>query len=329
MGYDVRFDWAEGYAHNADFGSSRFPDAMRWLWRKEQHEPMLDTRGDLKGDLTLLRLLVPGQTWEVVAADLGFADAPCSDEEGNFYFSDMKAPAIYRVDASDGQRTVVANEAVSGLKFGPDGLLYGCQGIKKQVLSIDPKTGLTDVVASGVTPNDLAVTKDGFIFITETKDQKVTRIRLATGEVTTVDTGINGPNGIVLSTDEGTLAVSDYRGEFAWMFRVGSDGGLDAKMPTMTLRLPIDPAGEFKFNQPPPYAVVSRGDGMAVDRVGRFYITSAEGVQVFDPTGRLCGVLPKPNEAQPLTSCTLAGPDHSYLYVTNGTAIYRRRLTID
>ena len=302
---------------------------MRWLWREEQHEPVLDTRGDLKGDLTLLRLLIPGQAWEVVAADLGFADAPCSDEEGNFYFSDMKAPAIYRVDASDGRRTVVASEAVSGLKFGSDGLLYGCQGAKKQVLSIDPKTGRTDVVASGVIPNDLAVTKDGFIFITETKDKKVTRIRLASGEVTTVDTGINGPNGIALSRDGGTLAVSDYRGEFAWMFRVGSNGGLDAKMPTMTLRLPIDPAGDFKFNQPPPYAVASRGDGMAVDRVGRFYITSAEGVQIFDPTGRLCGVLPKPNEAEPLTSCALAGPGHNYLYVTNGTDIYRRKLTID
>ena len=48
MGYDVRFDWAEGYAHNSDFGGARFPDAMRWLWRKEQHTPVLDTRGDLE-----------------------------------------------------------------------------------------------------------------------------------------------------------------------------------------------------------------------------------------------------------------------------------------
>ncbi|TWW09705.1 hypothetical protein E3A20_11690, partial [Planctomyces bekefii] len=27
MGYDVKFDWAEGYAHNSDFGGARFPDA--------------------------------------------------------------------------------------------------------------------------------------------------------------------------------------------------------------------------------------------------------------------------------------------------------------
>ena len=47
MGYDVRFDWAEGYAHNSDFGGAKFPDAMKWLWRKDKFTPVLDTRGDL------------------------------------------------------------------------------------------------------------------------------------------------------------------------------------------------------------------------------------------------------------------------------------------
>ncbi len=65
MGYDVRFDWAEGYAHNADFGGSKFPDAMKWLWRKDKLTPVLDTRGDLGGDLTLLNLLIRDQSWEV------------------------------------------------------------------------------------------------------------------------------------------------------------------------------------------------------------------------------------------------------------------------
>jgi enterochelin esterase family protein len=97
----------------------------------------------------------------------------------------------------------------------------------------------------------------------------------------------------------------------------------------MTLRLPIDPKGEFRSSEPPPYQAASRGDGMAVDKSGRYYVTSAVGVQVFDPTGRLCGVLPKPSEAQPLTSCTLAGPNHEFLYVTNGDRVFRRKLKVD
>ena len=328
MGYDTRFDWAEGYAHNADFGGSRFPDAMKWLWRTEKHVPVYDTSGDLGGDLTLLRLLIPGESWEVVAEDLGFADAPCADAEGNFYFSDMRAPAVYRVGATDGVRTLIAKEAVSGLKFGPDGLLYACQGSKKQVISIDAKTGDVKVVATDVTPNDLAVTSDGFIFITETKAQQVTCINIETGEVTVRDTGVARPNGIALSNDGGTLAVSEYGGRHTWTFRVNAGGVLDAKLPTMPMRLPIDPKGEFQFNQPPPYLDASRGDGTAVDKAGRFYVTSELGLQIFDPGGRPCGVLPKPEKTQPLTSCTLAGPGHNYLYVTNGKTIFRRKLTV-
>jgi enterochelin esterase family protein len=329
MGYDTRFDWAEGYAHNADHGGALFPEALKWLWRKEKHEPVLDTKGDLRGDLTILRLLIRGEDWEPVAENLGFADAPCPDKDGNFYFSDMKAPAVYKVSATDGRRTEIAKEAISGLEFGPDGLLYGCQGAKSRVISLDPQSGAIKEVATNVAPNDLAVSADGFVYITETKHQRLSRINIKTGEVTPLESGAARPNGIALSNDGGTLAVSDSGGEHVWTFRVNADGSLDAKMPTMTMRLPIDPKGEFKFNEPPSYQKASRGDGMAVDKAGRYYVTSALGVQIFDPTGRMCGVLPKPDDAQPLTSCTLAGPNHEYLYVTNGTKIFRRKLKVE
>jgi enterochelin esterase family protein len=302
---------------------------MKWLWRKEAHQPQIDTKGDLGGDLTLLNLLILGQSWEVAADNLGFADALCADVEGNVYFSDMKAPAIYRIGAGDGQRTEIVQEAVSGLKFGPDGLLYGCQGAKNRVISIDVKTAAVNVVAGGVTPNDLAVTADGLIFITETKAQQVTRIHIKSGEVTPVDMGITKPNGIALTQDGGTLAVSDYGGDSVWMFRVNPDGTFDGKLPTMPLRLPINYDGEFNFNEPPLYLTASLGDGMAVDKKGRFYVTSALGIQIFDPTGRPCGVLPKPNPDQPLTTCTLGGADHSTLYIANGTTIYSRQLTVE
>ncbi len=34
MKYDVRFEYAEGYGHNANHGGSLFPEALKWLWRK-------------------------------------------------------------------------------------------------------------------------------------------------------------------------------------------------------------------------------------------------------------------------------------------------------
>lgn len=328
MGYDVRFDWAEGYAHNADFGGAHFPDAMKWLWRKEKHQPVLDTKGDLGGDLTLLKLLIPDQSWEVVAEGLGFADALCTDAEGNLYFCDMKAPAIYRISAADGTRTEIAKESVSGLEFGPDGLLYACQGSQKRVISIDLKSGEIKAVANNVAPNDLAITKDGFLFFTETGAKQVTRINLNSGEVSAADVGISRPNGIAVSNDGGTLSVSDYGGEFTWTFRINADGSLDAKMPTMPMRLAIDPKGEFRFNEAPPYVTASKGDGMAVDSIGRWYVTSSLGIQIFDPTGRPCGVLPTVDPTQPLTTCILAGSDFNTLYVANGTKVFKRKLTV-
>ena len=328
MGYDSRLDWAEGYGHNADFGSSQFPGAMEWLWRADSHRPEYDTSDDLQGDLTLLNLLIPDQDWELLAEELGFADAPCAGADGSFYYCDMRAPAIYCVDPQ-GSRRVVAEEAVSGLEFGPDGLLYGCQGSKERIVRVDPQSGEVTTLVEGVKPNDLAISSDGKLYITETRAQQVTMIDLASAQKTVVDRGITRPNGIVLTNDGGTLAVSDHGGEFAWMFRVNPNGELDAKSPSMPLRLPIDYAGEFRFNEPPPYLPASKGDGMAVDGKGRYYITSALGVQIFDPTGRPCGVLPTPDPTQPLTSCVLAGPAEQYLYVTNGDSIYRRQLTIE
>lgn len=329
MGYDTRFDWADGYAHNADFGSSKFPDAMKWLWRKEAHTPVIDTKGDLGGDLTLLNLLVPGESWELVAEDLGFADALCADKAGNLYFCDMKAPAVIRI-ATDGTKTEIAKESVSGLEFSSDGsLLYACQGSKNRVISINVASGKVTTLAEGVKPNDLAVTGDGFILFTETGKSQVVRIDPRTGEVTAVDTGIAKPNGIALSNDGGTLAVSDHGGPHTWTFRVNAGGMLDAKMPTMPMRLRIDSKGEFRFNEPPPYVAASRGDGMAVDKVGRYYVTSDLGVQIFDPTGRPCGLLPKVDADQPLTTCMLAGSDHSTLFIAHGKKIYRRKLTVE
>ena len=277
---------------------------------------------DLAGDLTLHRLLIDGEGWQVVAEGLGFADGPCADAAGNFYFSDMKAPAIFKI-APDGTRTKLADEPASGLKLGPDGRLYACQGGKKRLIAIKVPGGTIEVIAEDVQPNDLVVTRRGAIYFTETGKKEVVKVNAGRNSKVTVDTGIAAPNGIALSPDEDTLAVSEYGGEFVWTFRVNPDGSLDAKTPYMTMRRPIDPAGEFKFNEPPPYKKAANGDGMTADSIGRWYVTSALGVQVFDPTGRLCGVLPKPQPDKPLTSCTLV---RDFLHVTNGDKIFRRRV---
>ncbi len=333
MGYDARFDFATNedgspaFGHSSKHGGSIFPDALKWLWRESKPAHVINTKGDLGGDLTLLKLL-EDDVWEVVAKDLGFADAPCTDADGNFYYSDMRGAAagIFKI-STDGKKTKLSDEAVSGLKFATDGRLIACQGAKKRLITIDLAHGAAvEEIAADVQPNDLAVTGKGYVYFTETGKKQVTFVDLKTKQVRAVDTGITAPNGITLSPDQGTLAVSDSRGGNVWTFRIAADGTLDAKAPYSTMRLPIDAKGGFKFNQPPPYNPASGGDGMASDEAGRYYVTSNLGVQIFDPTGRECGLLPKPQPEKPLTSCTLSGPARAYLYITHADRIYRRKV---
>jgi len=325
MGYDAHLEWAEGYGHNSIHGGMVFPAALRWLWRDERPAPKVSTRDDLASDMTLHKLLLEGQGWEVAVEGMTFADAPCSDAAGNFYFSDVRAGGIYRLEP-DGTKKKLSDEAASGMKFGPDGRLYGCLGAKKHIFALDLKTGALETIATDVQPNDMVVTERGHIYFTETQKRQVSFVDVKAKQVRAVAEGLAAPNGIALSPDGGTLAVSEAGGQHVWAWRINGDGSLDAGNPYMTLRRPIDPKGEFKLNEPTPLLPRSGGDGMTTDTLGRYFVTSAVGLQVFDPTGRLCGVLAKPQADKPLTSAVLAGPQRDLLYVTNGDRIYRRKV---
>lgn len=284
---------------------------------------------DLGGDMALHKLLVPDSGWEVVVAGLGFADGPCSDADGNFYYSDMRSggegPGIFRIDAETGQRAKLFAAAASGLMFGPDGRLYACQAGDQRVVAFDLRTRTMDVLAEDVRPNDLVVNQKGHVYFTETRHKQVTFLDPKTRKRRAVDSGITAPNGIALSADGGTLAVSDARGRHVWVFRVEPDGSLRFKEPFMTFRTAVDPTKKHADGRSPVYKTFCRGDGMTSDLQGRWYVATELGVQFFDAAGRISGVLPKPS-AKGMTSVCLAGGKRDWLYATCGDTIYRRRV---
>ena len=192
-----------------------------------------------------------------------------------------------------------------------DGRLYACtQGPKKQLVALEAPSGNITVLADNVQPNDLVVSHKGYAYFTETGKGQVT-IADAKGNVRVGATGINAPNGITLSPDQGTLAVSEYRGTNVWTFRVSADGSLDAGARTMTLRTPLNKAD-------------SGGDGSTTDAAGRYYVTSHIGIQMFDSTGRIGGIIAKPT-TKGCVSITFAGPGHAYLYACASDKIFRRK----
>jgi enterochelin esterase family protein len=216
----VRLEFAQGYGHNSNHGGSILPDALRWLWRKEKAGSAINTKGDLGGDMTLHRLLMPGEGWQPAVEGLGLADAACTDAAGNLYYSDVRGSfGIFRLGV-DGGKTKVSDEPASGMKFGPDGRLYACHGGKKRITAIDIASGAVETIAENVQPNDFVITNRGHLYFTDTGKKQVTLIDLKTKTPRVVDMGIAAPNGITLSPDQGTLAVSEYQGAIVWTFRI-------------------------------------------------------------------------------------------------------------
>jgi gluconolactonase len=105
-------------------------------------------------------------------------------------------------------------------------------------------------------------------------------------------------NGIMLSPDERTLYVTN--GPTVLAFDVAADGTTSRRRAFATLE-----AG-------------GNGDGLAVDAMGRLYVTSQPGVQVFGADGAYLGLIPTPRNA---ISVAFAGPGKRTLYVVGSGAL--------
>ncbi|MCI0747337.1 MAG: SMP-30/gluconolactonase/LRE family protein [Verrucomicrobia subdivision 3 bacterium] len=304
-GYDVKHEWGDG-GHNGRHGGAIFPEAMRWLWR-DHPQPV---KAGQQSRQAVMSILIPGEEWQLVSAGHRFTEGPVANEGGELFFTDIPNNKIHKVSA-DGNVSVFAEETggANGLKLGPDGRLYACANGKKEIVAYDAR-GRATAVAEDVNSNDLVVNHKGDIYFTDPGNKQVWLVKRG-GEKKVVDKGMGRPNGIALSPDQGLLLVADTGGQFVYSFQVQSGGELAYKQRYFHLHLP-DGATE------------SGADGMTVDTNGTLYVTTAAGLQFCDQAGRVNGIISKPQKAW-LANATFGGPDLSYLYVTCGDKVFRRK----
>ena len=293
------------------------------MWRGETTRPEPLTKDNLGGDEALSKVLPNDGGWELVGEGYGFTDAACGDAEGNFYFSDLPKGTLYRVTPNGSVAPwLESGLKISGMKFGPDGRMYaatqgtvgGPKDEKKKIVAVDPATKAIADIARDVQPNDLVVSRAGWVYFTDTGAGQVQMAPTAAREMSrprVAAGGINKPNGISLSADQRFLIVSEYGGTNVWSYSVAADGRLESGERYMTLRTP---AGR----------VDSGGDGMTTDDQSRYYITSHAGIQMFDAIGRLGGVIDRPQNKSTV-SVAFAGPKLEYLYAASSDKIYRRK----
>lgn len=268
-------------------------------------------------DSSLHDFLIEAEPWKEVVSGQAFTDGLCTDAAGNLFFTDVKSgKGVYRLDAASGEVALVHDNlpGISGLQFGPNGRLYATHNREQRVIAIG-KDGAVDVLVTGVKCNDLVVTKKGFVYFTETPTKRVHCITPDKQHRIADEGHVTRPNGISISPDEQTLAVSDHGGKHVWTWRIEPDGALTAAAPFMTMQLPTGKQEAF-------------GDGMTTEENGRWLVTTETGVQVFDPAGRLAGIIAKPVPTGKIVSAEFAGKDHDTLFVASGSSIFSRKLKV-
>lgn len=261
-------------------------------------------------DLALNTVLIDGQDWQLVSEGHKFTEGPAVDASGQVFFTDIPESKIYKIDLEGKVTVFVANsEKTNGLMFGPHGKLYGCQSGTRKIVAFDEK-GQAETLAEDVDPNDLVVTRAGGVYFTEPKAGRLWYIAPQQAKRIVAE-GLK-PNGVILSPDQSTLVVTDAQEPALWAFRVEADGSLTGKDRYYgPLRMVLGQAS-------------TGSDGMTVDTAGRLYVATRAGLQMFDPIGRMGGVMHKPLPDRPLSNVCFGGAKRDYLYVTAGDKVFRR-----
>jgi sugar lactone lactonase YvrE len=261
-------------------------------------------------DMPLSEVLIKGEGWRGVMGDCKSVHGLAADRDGNVFVADSENKHLTRI-AIDGEvKGVTMNESgIYGLALGPDDRLYATQPGKRRIVAREAD-GKLAVVASDVAGYDLVVTRDGTVYCTVV-DENTVEMLSPGGRRRVGASGLIAPAGLALWPDQGTLVAGQANGTRLWAYRVAKDGDLTDKEDYYPLRGRSDhsPSGV---------------SALTVDDKGRLYAATGIGVQVFDPTGRLSGVILKPEDA-PLTALTFGGGKRDTLYVACGAKIYARK----
>ena len=102
---------------------------------------------------------------------------------------------------------------------------------------------------------------------------------------------IREPTCAAVTLGGSTLLVADAENRYVWAFPIQKDGSLGPGDRYCRLRVRGD---ERRKQVTRPEAFRADPSAMTIDGANRTYVATNLGVQVFDPTGRLCGVFTAP-----------------------------------
>ncbi len=302
-GYDATHLWGEG-GHDGIHAEATFPDAMRWLWR-DWRKPIAIGK---PGNLLFQDLLVEGEGWHRVDApfspDATLAAAP----DGRLFVADGKR-GLRQVGPDAATAIGVNGLAPAAAGFFSDGRLVIADAARKTVVVRDAR-GRTRTIAQGIAATRMMVTRDDHVYLTDAAAGSIWLI--APGKAARrIDTGLDRPSGIGMSGDGAWLAVAESGSRWGYSYRIGADGGIDAKERFYWYHLPDDRGR-------------SDAGGLATDSEGRVYGATNLGIQIFDRNGRARAIMPVPGGGVRDIAFAGAQLDRIYALCADGRVYWRR-----
>jgi gluconolactonase len=267
-------------------------------------------------------VIAPGAVVELVGKGYSFTEGPLDTPDGGLFFVDLRgANRIHRLDAKGNISLFRENSGgANGMAYTREGDLVAVEAVNLRLTRTNLATGRVDELTRGdgkiplSQPNDLIVDSKGGVYFTDPGNLQakppvtplVYYLPPGTDRPVAVNDTIRRPNGLTLTADEKTLIVADTIGTTIWQFDVNPDGSLRNQRPfgTIVATRPGD----------------SGGDGLAIDREGRIFMTSRAGVQVFDRSGTLLGIILVPETP---SNVAFSGPGKRILYITAVDRVYR------
>lgn len=259
---------------------------------------------------------------ETVRENFQFTEGPLPLADGGLLFTDLRAARVYRLDPQG--NISIAHEKTddtNGLAFDRNGDLLGIEAAGSKRIRRFHKDGSVSEVTRGdgvnalLQPNDLIVDVKGGIYFTDpgprplVPGRKVHVYYLPPGAkiARVVEDRMLRPNGLTITLDGRRLIVADTIDHTIWQFDIGADGSLANRRPFARMQHIAEGSD-------------SGGDGLAIDREGRLFVTSVTGIQIFDASGSYLDNVPVPRKS---TNVAFAGPNKSVLYITAREGVYR------
>lgn len=276
-----------------------------------------------------LAALIADDEVETLADGFVFTEGPLWLPDGSLLFQDIKAERTYLLAPGGPARPIrEQTRAANGQTFLSDGRIVFCEQNGRRVSRMQPDGSRVETVVEIWegrrlnSPNDIVCRSDGSVYFTdppygvtpEAKEipfQAVFRLDPAGGLEPVAD-DFEKPNGLAFSPDEKVLYICDTARYHVRAFDVEPDGTL------------VPGSGRVFATQDP--GQPGGPDGMKVDRDGRVYVAVALGVWVYEPDGKLLGIIGLPKRPSNLAWC---GPEGRELAITAVDTVYRVRLRVD